>query len=40
LGATAPPILPKTGSSLLEIIAGLVGIGGTGFYFFKKFKLI
>jgi LPXTG-motif cell wall-anchored protein len=40
LGSTAPPVLPKTGSNLLEVLAGLVGTAGVGIYFFKKFKLI
>ena len=40
LGATAPPVLPKTGSNDLLILAGLVGSMGTGLLLFKKFKLI
>jgi uncharacterized repeat protein (TIGR01451 family)/LPXTG-motif cell wall-anchored protein len=40
LGATAPPVLPKTGSDSLFILAGLMGSMGTGFFLFKKFKLI
>ena len=40
LGATAPPVLPKTGSNLWEVVAGLVGTMGTGFWIFRKFKLI
>jgi uncharacterized repeat protein (TIGR01451 family)/LPXTG-motif cell wall-anchored protein len=40
LGATAPPVLPKTGFNLWEILGGLGGLGGLGIYFFKKFKLI
>lgn len=40
LGATAPPVLPKTGSNDLWILAGLAGTMGTGFWIFKKFKLI
>src|SRR5258706_26109 len=40
LGATAPPVLPKTGSSDILILAGLLGSMGTGFFLFKKFNLI
>jgi LPXTG-motif cell wall-anchored protein len=40
LGASAPPVLPKTGSDTAGIVIGLLGIAGTGVYLFKKFKLI
>ena len=40
LGATAPPVLPKTGSEDVLILVGLVGTMSTGFFLFKKFKLI
>ena len=40
LGATAPPVLPKTGSDDVSIVAGLVGMMGAGFVIFKKFRLI
>lgn len=40
LGATAPPVLPKTGSDDMWVVAGLLGIMGTGVYLFKRFHLI
>jgi LPXTG-motif cell wall-anchored protein len=40
LGATAPPVLPKTGADPFALATGFVGLIGTGFWFFKKFKLI
>lgn len=40
LGATAPPNLPKTGSSDLYILGGLLSTMGIGVFLFKKFKLI
>lgn len=40
LGATAPPVLPKTGSNGLSVLVGLMATMGTGFWIFKKFKLI
>lgn len=40
LGATAPPVLPKTGADPLTIAVGLVGLSGTGVYLFRKFKLV
>jgi len=40
LGATAPPVLPKTGSDDVSVVAGLIGMMGAGFVIFKKFRLI
>lgn len=40
LGATAPPVLPKTGADPLTIAVGLIGLSGTGVYLFRKFKLV
>ena len=40
LGATAPPQLPKTGADPLTLAVGLVGLSGTGFWIFKKFRLV
>jgi uncharacterized repeat protein (TIGR01451 family)/LPXTG-motif cell wall-anchored protein len=40
LGATAPPILPKTGSNDIQVVAGLLGIMSGGFVLFRKFRLI
>lgn len=39
LGQTAPPVLPKTGGSLVMPIS-LIGIMTLGIYLFRKFKLI
>ncbi len=40
LGATAPPVLPKTGADDIQMVAGLLGIMGGGFFLFRKFRLI
>jgi len=40
LGASAPPVLPKTGSDDWAVFAGLTGIGSFGFYIFRRFRLI
>lgn len=40
LGASTPPELPKTGSDDWVIVAGLIGIMGTGMAIFRKFKLV
>ena len=40
LGATAPPVLPKTGADPLALATGFVGLIGTGFWLFRKFKLV
>ena len=40
LGATAPPVLPNTGSNDWAFILGFIGIGAVGLAIFKRFKLI
>ncbi len=40
LGATAPPVLPKTGSNDIQILAGLLGLMSGGYALFRKFRLI
>jgi len=40
LGATAPPVLPKTGSDDVSIALGLISMMAAGFVIFKKFRLI
>jgi LPXTG-motif cell wall-anchored protein len=40
LGATAPPVLPKTGSNDLAIVVGLLSVMGSGFWIFRKFRLV
>lgn len=39
LGETAPPILPKTGGSLVTAIS-LFGMAGAGTYLFRRFRLV
>ncbi len=39
LGATAPPVLPKTGGGIMDLFA-LIGIGGLGTFFIKRYRLI
>lgn len=39
LGVTAPPRLPKTGSSL-NLGLSLFGVGALGVYLFRKFRLV
>jgi hypothetical protein len=40
LGATAPPVLPKTGASGIQVVAGLMGVMSAGYALFRKFRLI
>ncbi len=40
LGATAPPVLPKTGANDVGVVAGLLGTMSGGFFLFRKFRLI
>lgn len=40
LSATAPPVLPKTGSNMPEIVLGFSGLVGIGVYLFKRFRLV
>jgi len=39
LGATAPPALPKTGGGI-EALLSLLGMGGFGIYFAKRYRLV
>lgn len=40
LSATAPPELPKTGSSSMLYALGFMAMGGVGIYLYRKFKLV